>query len=66
LGLIPGLAANGWHLSEKPPAARTAHEKAVLERQIAATDGEIDRPVYELYELTEDEIRIVEEATGEG
>jgi len=28
--------------------------------QIAATDDEIDRLVYELYGLTEDEIRIVE------
>ena len=35
----------------------------VLARQIGATDREIDRLVYELYELTEDEIRIVEETT---
>jgi len=28
------------------------------------TDREIDRHVYELYGLTEDEIAIVEEATG--
>jgi hypothetical protein len=34
-----------------------------LERQIAATDGEIDRLVYELYGLTAEEIRIVEGAT---
>ena len=31
-----------------------------LERQIAATDKEIDALVFELYELTQDEIRIVE------
>jgi hypothetical protein len=32
----------------------------VLERQIAATDAQIDRLVYELYGLTDDEIAIVE------
>ena len=31
-----------------------------LKQQIAATDNEIDRMVYELYGLTEKEIRIVE------
>jgi hypothetical protein len=31
--------------------------------QISATDCQIDRLVYELYGLTEDEIRIVEEST---
>ncbi len=41
-------------------AARTPQEKTALERQIAATDAEIDRLVYELYGLTEDEIKIVE------
>ena len=30
----------------------------------AATDREIDALVYELYGLTDEEIRIVEEATG--
>jgi len=30
------------------------------QRQIEATDRQIDALVYELYELTEDEIRIVE------
>ncbi|MDI6448307.1 hypothetical protein [Anaerobaca lacustris] len=33
------------------------------QRQIDATDAEIDRLVYALYGLTDDEIRIVEEAT---
>ena len=43
-------------------AARTGHEKTALERQIEATDGQIDRLVYELYGLTEEEIGIVEAA----
>ena len=34
-----------------------------LSAQIAATDKEIDRMVYELYGLTEDEIKVVEETT---
>jgi hypothetical protein len=41
-------------------AARTPQEQAALERQIAATDTQIDRLVYDLYGLTEDEIKIVE------
>ena len=43
---------------------RTIHNLAVFERQIAATDGEIARRVYQLYGLTDAEIKIVEEATG--
>ena len=31
-----------------------------IERMIASTDDEIDRLVYELYGLTEEEIKIVE------
>jgi len=42
------------------PAARTPHDQAALKRQIDATDGQIDRLVYELYGLTDEEIRIVE------
>jgi hypothetical protein len=46
---------------QKPlPEARTPHEKIALQRQIEATDREIDTLVYELYGLTEEEIRIVE------
>jgi hypothetical protein len=41
-------------------ASRIAHEQAVTGRQIDATDRQIDRLVYELYGLTEEEIRIVE------
>ena len=41
-------------------AARTEHEQTNLKRQIDATDRRIDRLVYDLYNLTEQEIRIVE------
>ena len=39
------------------------HDKRVIERQIKATDDEIDRLVYDLYGLTDEEIKIVEKAT---
>ena len=42
------------------PVASTERHKNLLRRQIAATDDEIDRLVYELYGLTEAEIKIVE------
>jgi hypothetical protein len=42
------------------PKAKTAHEKTAIERQIQATDKQIDQLVYELYGLTKKEIRIVE------
>jgi type I restriction-modification system DNA methylase subunit len=42
------------------PAAKTDHEKTVIQRQIEATDKQIDQLVYELYGLTEEEIKIVE------
>lgn len=41
-------------------AAKTDHEKTVLQRQIETTDCQIDHLVYELYGLTDEEIKIVE------
>jgi len=40
-------------LPELLPAARTPHEQTALQRQIEATDRQIDALVYELYGLTE-------------
>ena len=37
-----------------------ASDKKTIEQQIKATDRQIDQLVYELYELTEEEIAIVE------
>ncbi len=51
-------------LHKRFSAARTPPEKTSLERQIAATDTQIDRLVYELYDLTETEIKIVEGAAN--
>ncbi len=48
-------------LHKKLAAARTDHDRTSLQRQIDATDTQIDRLVYELYELSDEEIRIVED-----
>ena len=43
----------------KPPT-----DKIAIQRQIDATDRRIDQLVYEQYDLSQDEMRIVEEATN--
>jgi type I restriction-modification system DNA methylase subunit len=40
--------------------AKSPRDREFLEREIRSRDGEIDRLVYELYGLTEEEVRIVE------
>jgi hypothetical protein len=47
-------------LQKKAAEMKAGHEKTVVERQIAATDRQIDQLVYELYGLTDEEIAIVE------
>ena len=47
-------------LNKKLQSANTPHEKETLQRRIDATDHQIDRLVYELYDLTDEEIGIVE------
>ena len=53
------------------PAGKTIYAETAIQRQacpeggrIHATDPQIDQFVYELYRLTDDEIRIVEQATA--
>jgi len=50
-------------LHKQLATAKTPTDKTAIQRQIDATDRRIDRLVYELYDLTDDEIAIVEEAT---
>jgi len=59
VSLVEGML----ELNRRLRDAKTGHDKVSLQRQIDATDGEIDRLVYDLYDLTEEEIRIVEGAT---
>jgi hypothetical protein len=53
------LALHKQLAKAKSPPARSS-----LEHQIAAADRQIDRLVYDLYGLTEEEIRIVEMGMG--
>ena len=76
--LDPFFKALGWDIDNEQGYAEaykdvihedsirigTPQEKTSIARQIAATDGQIDRLVYELYGLTEDEIKIVENPSG--
>ncbi|GAF76589.1 unnamed protein product, partial [marine sediment metagenome] len=57
--LVQGMLS----LHKQLAAARTPQDKTVIQRQIGATDRQIDRLVYELYDLTDEEVAIVEEAT---
>ena len=50
-------------LNKKLDGAQTARDKTHLQRRIDATDQEIDQLVYELYDLTPEEIKIVEAST---
>ncbi|MFA4873683.1 MAG: hypothetical protein WC659_07205 [Patescibacteria group bacterium] len=42
------------------PSFETTCSQEQLQRQIAATDAQIDKLVYQLYGLTEEEIKVVE------
>ncbi len=44
-------------------AAKTGEETNRLELLCASLDRQIDEAVYELYDLTEEEIKIVEDST---
>ncbi|MDP3014096.1 MAG: TaqI-like C-terminal specificity domain-containing protein, partial [Candidatus Subteraquimicrobiales bacterium] len=48
-------------LNKQLATAKTDHDKTIIQRQIITTDHQIDQLVYELYGLTEEEIKIVEE-----
>jgi len=47
-------------LNKRLQDASLDHEKTLLQRQIEATDAAIDKLVYELYGLTDEEIAVVE------
>jgi hypothetical protein len=47
-------------LPKQLAVANTPQDQTVLQRQIDATDRQIDQLVYELYGLTDAEIQIVE------
>ena len=50
-------------LHKRLVSANVPDEKKKIQRQIEATDKRIDELVYQLYGLTDDEIKIVENST---
>ena len=48
-------------LQKKHHEARMERDKELYERQIKIVDRQIDRLVYELYGLTYEEIKVIEE-----
>jgi len=62
-GRIVSLVEGMLELHQRLTDAKTPTDKDRLQRQIDATDQDIDRLVYDLYGLTEEEIQIVEAAS---
>lgn len=60
---IVGLVNNMLELNRKLAESRIPQTREVLKRQIESTDRQIDQLVYQLYDLTEEEIGIVESQT---
>jgi hypothetical protein len=56
---------SGDYKEEQLPKAKTPHEQESFQRQIAATDKAIVELVYELYGLTEEEVRVAEDERRE-
>ena len=59
-----GLVEQMLELNKKLAASNTPQTTAVLKRQIDAMDQQIDHLVYELYDLTPEEIAIIESDGG--
>ena len=56
VALVEQMFALNKHL----PEAKTDQETTTIRRQIEATDGVIDKRVYKLYGLMEEEVSVVE------
>ena len=59
---IVALVEKMLALHQQLAAAKTPQDTTLLQRQIDATDRQIDQLVYQLYSLTDDEIALVEGA----
>jgi len=57
---LVSLVKHILEINKRLAAARLPQEKTILQRQLAATDNQIDQLVYQLYGLTPEEIAIVE------
>jgi hypothetical protein len=58
--MLDPSAGSGQALHKQLPKAKTPHEQESLQRQIAATDKQIDTLVFDLYGLSIVEVRTVE------
>jgi predicted type IV restriction endonuclease len=63
-GRMVELVERMLDLNKQLAGAKIPHAKTVLERQIETTDRQIDELVYELYGLTDEEIKIIEKSLG--
>ena len=52
-----------WSLGVRLADANNSADRELLQRQIDTTDRAIDQLVYQLYDLTPEEIAIVEDGT---
>jgi DNA-binding CsgD family transcriptional regulator len=52
-------------LHKELAAAKSNAQKGIMQRQIRATDREIDQLVYQIYGLTNQEIALIEDAASE-
>nr|QNO57799.1 hypothetical protein OHAEDELL_00027 [Methanosarcinales archaeon ANME-1 ERB7] len=57
---LVALVENMFELQKKHHDARMEQDKELYERQIKIVDAQIDKQVYDLYGLTEEEIEVVE------
>ena len=62
---IMALVQHMLDLHKKLAAATIPADKELIQRQVEATDQQIDELVYELYGLTPEEVEIVEEAISQ-
>jgi hypothetical protein len=58
---LVALVDNMLELQKKHHDARMEQDKELYERQIKLVDAQIDKQVYDLYGLTEEEIKVVED-----
>ena len=59
---LVSLVDNMLELQKKHHESKMERDKELYERQIKLVDAQIDRRVYDLYGLTEEEIEIVEKS----
>jgi len=57
---LVALVDNMLELQKKYHEARMERDKELYERQIKIVDAQIDQMVYDLYGLTEEEVKVVE------